>query len=1011
MRHYSGLFRTILLVGLFQSLCCIAATFGTLIPVRGTTGDIALDERRNRLYISNLAAYRIDVLNTQDRSFAAGIQLSRPPSALALSPDNRFLVVGHYDNFPEASTKGGVTILDLDAGLRQEFTTDSPVLATSFGAGSLALVVTTTNAFLLDPFTANISPISIVGLSSTALPVPFATFPQKITNASLNVSGDGSTIVGVATLRVADDPAGGTVLFRYRVGTSTLSLTIGTFSPALGPRAVSVNQDASRILAGWALFDSENHQLAQFPYPFGDFRMGGHLFDYTRDVIYAHMPTSATDAPVLHLLDTDNLTVRERVQLPQMIAGRSLISSDKETVYALSDNGVLILPVGRLSREPRIQTVQRDVMFLGDACNRLVISQFLDIVDPNGRNVDFALSLPANTAGIRLSASSGTTPARIRIDVDPTAYQQVKGTTSIPLSITSSAAVNVPEPVRLLINTRDVNQRGRIVNVSGKLVDILADPVRSRVYVLRQDRNEVLVYDSIAIRQIGVMRTGNTPVSMAITEDYRHLIVGNDNSQYISVFDLETLLPAPPVWTPNFYIRSVAVGRGGIWATGRRADGKAPALLSIDFVNRVATAPSSLGIYQNIVAPTSILSASPSLNYILLAMVDGTVALWEGSSNRWVGSRKDQAALGGAIATLSDNLFAIGSNFFDESLYPVASSATSSTPSGIGLLGGGGVRSSAGLPTSAGILERIDLTGRVARNGTLIVEAPHTATTLLTPRVGQIGQTILPFTRTLAVPADQNSVFLISQSGLSVIPSNFDAATTSPVVSSVSNSADQGPLVASGGLISILGSGLALNSAVASSLPLPSTLGDVCVTVNNLALPLFRVSPTELAAQLPFNVQGSSTLVIRNAGGISDPFRLNVESGAPAIFRTGTAGDETSLPLVVRNKNNEILNFTNPIHPNESISIVLTGLGRTSPAAPLGDAAPSDPLALVTSRPEVTIGDTALQVDFAGLVPGQVGVYQINVTVPDGIKDALQTLLTIRQGSNSTSVPIRVVTP
>jgi len=315
------------------------------------------------------------------------------------------------------------------------------------------------------------------------------------------------------------------------------------------------------------------------------------------------------------------------------------------------------------------------------------------------------------------------------------------------------------------------------------------------------------------------------------------------------------------------------------------------------------------------------------------------------------------------------------------------------------------------LPTSAGILERIDLTGRVARNGTLIVEAPHTATTLLTPRVGQIGQTILPFTRTLAVPADQNSVFLISQSGLSVIPSNFDAATTSPVVSSVSNSADQGPLVASGGLISILGSGLALNSAVASSLPLPSTLGDVCVTVNNLALPLFRVSPTELAAQLPFNVQGSSTLVIRNAGGISDPFRLNVESGAPAIFRTGTAGDETSLPLVVRNKNNEILNFTNPIHPNESISIVLTGLGRTSPAAPLGDAAPSDPLALVTSRPEVTIGDTALQVDFAGLVPGQVGVYQINVTVPDGIKDALQTLLTIRQGSNSTSVPIRVVTP
>ena len=152
-------------------------------------------------------------------------------------------------------------------------------------------------------------------------------------------------------------------------------------------------------------------------------------------------------------------------------------------------------------------------------------------------------------------------------------------------------------------------------------------------------------------------------------------------------------------------------------------------------------------------------------------------------------------------------------------------------------------------------------------------------------------------------------------------------------------------------------------------------------------------------------------MVIRNAGGISDAFRFNVESGAPAIFRTGTAGGETGLPVVIRDKNNEIMNFTNPIHPKESISIILTGLGRTSPSAPLGDAAPSNPLALVISQPEVSIGNTVLQLDFAGLVPGQVGVYRISVTVPDGIKDALESPLTIRQGSNSTAVPVRVVTP
>ena len=54
--------------------------------------------------------------------------------------------------------------------------------------------------------------------------------------------------------------------------------------------------------------------------------------------------------------------------------------------------------------------------------------------------------------------------------------------------------------MRLLINTRDFNQRGQIMNIPGKLVDILTDQARSRLYVLRQDQNVVLVYDAATLQ-------------------------------------------------------------------------------------------------------------------------------------------------------------------------------------------------------------------------------------------------------------------------------------------------------------------------------------------------------------------------------------------------------------------------------------------------------------------------------------------------------------------------------
>lgn len=544
-----------------------AATFGTAVPVRGTVSDIALDESRGHLYIANFGAGRIEVMNTADPKFGFGTPLlvSKPPSSVALSPGNHFLVAGEYDSFNASSGSaetGGLAIFNLDTGTRQEIGLPYPVLSVAFGAGNRALVVTKGEFRLLDPTTGRTQIIGVTALGGAPLPVPVAicapnvlSFPANVVEAATGVSGDQQTILILAEITTPPIGTCGVLgqsdvarLLRYRVGSNVVEQLGWASSPPLGPRAVSVNQDASRYIAGWVLSDSDLVDRADFPnlapVPM-DFRKGGHTFDYSRNLIYADIPAKLYDPPVMHVMDTDNLTVRKRIQLPQMMSGRSLFSADMTRVYSGSDSGVLILPVATLDTAPQVVASQEDVVFQSDICTRSVISQSIDIVDPSGGNTDFTLSLSENPGGIRLSQTTGTTPAKVRIDVDPTAYQNRSGTTTIMLSLQSSHAINMPFPVRLLINTRDLSQRGQILNVPGKLVDILADPSRNRVYVLRQDKNLVLVFDTTTWKQIAApqLRTGNTPMSMAITPDQRYLLVGNDHSQLINTYDLENLQP------------------------------------------------------------------------------------------------------------------------------------------------------------------------------------------------------------------------------------------------------------------------------------------------------------------------------------------------------------------------------------------------------------------------------------------------------------------------------------
>lgn len=988
-------------IALSASLAAAAwgATFGKVVSIGGHASDLALDEPRGVLYISNFTANRVEVMSLATNAVQNEINVAAQPSSLALSADGRYLVVAHYGvAAPPASSSNAITVIDLTSNNKQTFALGSAPLGVAFGINNLALVVTSTDFLLLNPVTGATTELdTIAGLTSKTLPQPPASFPTNIVAASVAASADGMFIFGF----------GDQLLFKYDVSNNILSSGFYTASPTLGPRAVSVARDGSYFTFGWTLKDQSFSNISQFSNISGALNVGTTAIDSNRSIIYAQMPPPGTlPAPTLQVVDADNLAPRNRIQLPENFAGKSVLSSDGNTLYGVSDSGVMVLGVGSLNKAHQVKATVEDMVFRGNFCNRQIATQTLTITDPGGGNTAFNIS--SNTAGLTVSPSTGVTPATIFVRVDPNVFANQKGTVAGQLTITSSQAVNIPPSVRVLINSRQPEQRGSFVDVPGKLIDLLADPVRNQFYVLRQDLNQVLVFSGVNNTQIATLRTGNTPMGMAITFDQRYLLVGCDNSHYLNVFDLETLQPTTPVrMAGGDYVQSVASSSNAVLAVTRSASGGSPNIHRIDMGLRVSSKLPSLGVYQNQVPLNSVLTSSTNGSFIMLAGSDGTLMLYDANVDSFTVSRKDFSALSGAYAASNFSMYVAGNNLLDSSLVPVMQFETGTgSSSGFAFMGQTGYRTTApagagpGLQSTApGIIQRVDLTNptNTASLATQITEAPL------------LGSANAAFTRTVAPLYNQQAIINLSVSGFTVLPWTYDAAVAPPKINKIVNAADLSSGIAPGGLITVFGSQLSPVNLATSEIPLPTALADSCLTVNGLPVPVLFVSPGQINAQMPFETIGNVSMILRTPGGSSDTFNLQVLPTAPSVFHSAVAGPNIDLPTIFRNGNGELVTDSDPVHKNDILVIFLTGMGATTPAVTTGLPAPLSPLAVALNKPTVTIGSSQLGLLYYGLAPGLVGVYQINAQVPGNVKSGLSMPLTITQGSFSSSLSVRVV--
>jgi uncharacterized protein (TIGR03437 family) len=406
-------------------------------------------------------------------------------------------------------------------------------------------------------------------------------------------------------------------------------------------------------------------------------------------------------------------------------------------------------------------------------------------------------------------------------------------------------------------------------------------------------------------------------------------------------------------------------------------------------------------------------------------MPDGNVMLYDANADTFTVSRKDATALSGSYAASSYNSYVVGNMLLNASLVPagVLESATGA-PSGFAFIDQGGFRTTASSASAPGIIERFDAANSsAAGKPTRLVEAPlvaatatgsngtaGTATAPVFPTGSGSGANVaLSFIRSLAPLYDRSGLISLSVSGFSVLPWNYDAAVAPPKITSVVNAADGKRPVAPGGLISVYGQQMAPVNMATREIPLPTALGESCLTVNGVAVPVLFVSGQQINGQLPFNVDGNAQMTLRTPGGISDNFNFSILSAAPSVFRSGTAGPETGLATITRSDNGELITPTNPVHLGDSIVVWATGLGRTSPAIDSGMPSPSDPLPSAVIQPSLQLGGVALDVQYAGLVPGSVGLYQINATVPRSVPLGLSIPLVIAQGGSSTTLDVRVV--
>lgn len=187
------------------------------------------------------------------------------------------------------------------------------------------------------------------------------------------------------------------------------------------------------------------------------------------------------------------------------------------------------------------------------------------------------------------------------------------------------------------------------------------------------------------------------------------------------------------------------------------------------------------------------------------------------------------------------------------------------------------------------------------------------------------------------------------------------------------------------------------DTVVASAYPLPTDLSDVQVLVDETPAPLYFVSPGQINFYVPMRLEpgGRTTVIVqrKSTNQILASGVLDIGTATPALFTTTQNGRGQVAAL---NEDNSINTNTNGVARGQVIQLFATGQGKV-PGAPADGEPPSGAIS-TPRKPRVIIGSTEVSqeaIEYSGLAPGLVGVWQINVRVPMAVPPSSATQVVV----------------
>ena len=708
-------------------------------------------------------------------------------------------------------------------------------------------------------------------------------------------------------------------------------------------------------------------------------------------------PIGAAKPSITELLvnDPENLLITLGLQMPENLQGKMVIDSAGANVYAISESGFMILPVSTITQSPLAVPSAMSVLLTNDPCGAFKGTTASDAINNSGKG-KFTVSVAGYTPPTTAPAAPVPgfppvpTPASSIITPAPSAQANNNGATPAitftysgsagtnpgtigpsDFTVSSTEAINIPGNVHVYQNYRDSVSTGTIVPVAINalttegLADIVLDSARQKLYIANAGLNRLEVYD-LKLKAFGTpIKVGQLPISMAFGSDGNTLYAANAGGESISVVDLTKQLqtglvafPAIPlnVSVPIYSPVAIAVSaHGPIFVMSNGTTGAT--LWKIDsntaiprtLNSAIFGAATTTTVSGGTSATTAYwsLAATAEGNYVFLMTGSGTGYIYSAAIDDFT-LRKPiftgtlTGYRGPVAAGPQGAYYAVGGTFLNASLTPVQGSTNASSPTGrpvaavtavsatqVALFTTPTRTSATTAVTDAGLVEVYNPATGASTTSAGALESPATVV------IGTSG--VSQFARTMAVDPSSETAYALTATGLSIV-SLTPAASTAALRPSINpggvvSLADFTPALASGGLVTIFGKNL--GSLQTASPPLPTTLGGMCVTLNNVPIPLELTSAGQINAQIPVTLAaGKYPLVLRSIANQAESASttVTVAKYAPAVLMAATQPSIT-------HADGTYVDGAHPAVRDEKLFIYATGLAPP-PARPLPPETP-----------------------------------------------------------------------